>query len=341
MSARSYVVVALFGAGALSLVSVACSRSSAQTSATPPPKDVKELARRSLAEIDGSFKLPGLHQPVEVVRDEWGVPHIYAQNSDDLFFAQGYVMAQDRLWEMEWWRRELEGRLAEVLGPSAFERDRMARLLKYRGPFDDAEWTSYHADGKQIFTAYATASTPTSRHTPNNLPVEFMLTGIKPLPWTAETVVLREPAFGDAASELRLAMDVAKYGVKEANRRAAPDPWDDLTSARRDSTSSSISRGGDRRDENNGGGCRGPQVIEAYRNLVAAADDAARPAGRHDSRAGQQQLGRRRRDVADRQADRLERSAPRGHQSVAPLHRAPERAGLERDRRHRSRRLSA
>ena len=228
MPVRPYVVGAFFSACALSLVSVSCSGSSAQTSAPAPPKDVKELARRSLAEIDGSLKLAGLHQPVDVVRDQWGVPHLYAQNTDDLFFAQGYVMAQDRLWEMEWWRRELEGRLAEVLGPSAFERDRTARLLKYRGPFDDAEWTSYHADAKKIFTAYANGINAYITTHADRLPVEFVLTGIKPLPWTAETVVLREPAFGNASSELRLAMDVAKYGLKEANRRAAPDPWDDL-----------------------------------------------------------------------------------------------------------------
>ena len=102
---------------------------------------------------------------ITIYRDTWGVPHITARSTDDLFFAQGYVMAQDRLWEMEWWRRELEGRLAEVLGPSAFERDRLARLLKYRGPFDDSEWTSYHADGKQILTAYANGiNAPEWRH---------------------------------------------------------------------------------------------------------------------------------------------------------------------------------
>src|SRR5215468_8225771 len=112
MSNRHHVVVALFSACALSLLTVSCSGSSAQTPPPAPlkdPKDLKELARRSLAEIDGSLKAPGLHQPVDVIRDEWGVPHIYAQNTEDLFYAQGYVMAQDRLWEMEWWRRELEG----------------------------------------------------------------------------------------------------------------------------------------------------------------------------------------------------------------------------------------
>ncbi len=92
---------------------------------------------------------------MEVIRDRWGVPHIYARNTEDLFFAQGYVVAQDRLWQMEMWRRQREGRLAEILGPSAVARDRTARLLKYRGPMDDREWTSYHPEGKRIFTAFA------------------------------------------------------------------------------------------------------------------------------------------------------------------------------------------
>ena len=227
MAVRSSSFVALASASALSILAVACS-GSAQNPDRARPHDARELARQSLAQIDGTLNVPGLQQPVEVVRDQWGVPHIYAQNTDDLFFAQGYVMAQDRLWEMEWWRRELEGRQAEVLGPAAFERDRMARMLRYRGPFDDSEWTSYHKDGKKIFTAYANGINAYIRSHADKLPVEFVLTGIKPLPWTAETVVLREPAFGNATSELRLAMDVAKYGVKEANRRAAPDPWDDL-----------------------------------------------------------------------------------------------------------------
>ena len=155
--------------------------------------------------------VPGLHEPVDVVRDKWGIPHIYAKNTEDLFFAQGYVMAQDRLWEMEWWRRDLEGRLSEILGPDALEHDRLARLLEFRGPYDEAEWTNYHADGKRILTAYADGINAFIAAHADNLPVEFQLTGIKPLPWTAETVVLREPAFGNARDELRLAMNVGKY----------------------------------------------------------------------------------------------------------------------------------
>ena len=61
--------------------------------------------------------MPGLKEPVEIIRDQQGIPHIYAKNDDDMFFAQGYVMAQDRLWQLEMWRRWREGRLAGDLRP--------------------------------------------------------------------------------------------------------------------------------------------------------------------------------------------------------------------------------
>src|SRR5690606_38086069 len=112
------------------------------------------LAQAALSQIDGTLAVNGLQAAVEVVRDRWGVPHIYAASTDDLYFAQGYVMAQDRLWQMEMWRRSAEGRLAEVLGPNAVARDRYARLLKYRGPVDDKELTAYHPDARRIMRAY-------------------------------------------------------------------------------------------------------------------------------------------------------------------------------------------
>jgi len=82
------------------------------------------------------------------------VPHIYARNTDDLFFAQGYVQAQDRLWQMEMWRRFNAGRLAEVMGPDAVAHDRLLRLIQFQGPWDDQEFASYHPEGKRIFTAF-------------------------------------------------------------------------------------------------------------------------------------------------------------------------------------------
>jgi penicillin G amidase len=191
--------------------------------------DVRTLAKSALAQIDGTLTVPGLKAPVEIVRDTWGVPHITAQSTDDLFFAQGYVMAQDRLWQMEMWRRAAEGRMAEVAGPAAVPRDRAARLLKYRGPFDDVEWSSYHPDGRRIFTAYANGVNAFIAQHRDRLPIEFVVTGIVPEPWTIEQLVLRPPSFGDALNELQLARNVARSGVDAANRFANPDPPDTLT----------------------------------------------------------------------------------------------------------------
>ena len=187
------------------------------------------LAKESLSPIDGSLRVPGLKAEVEVLRDRWGVPHIYAKNTDDLFFAQGYVQAQDRLWQMEMWRRIGDGTLAEILGPSAVPRDRQARHLMYRGPFDDAEFTSYHVEGKRIFEAFARGVNAYIAQSANNLPVEFKLTGIKPQPWSARTPLLRRTNFGAAAGELRLARQVAELGIDEWNRRNRPTPYRVLT----------------------------------------------------------------------------------------------------------------
>ena len=155
------------------------------------PASLDELARQSLATIDGSLKIPGLKQPVEIIRDQQGIPHIFAKNEDDLFFAQGYVMAQDRLWQLEMWRRWREGRLAEIFGPKAVDYDARARLMMFRGPWDAKEWTSYHPDAERLFTAWANGHNAYIASHADNLPVEFKLTGIKPEPWTAKTVTLR------------------------------------------------------------------------------------------------------------------------------------------------------
>ena len=189
------------------------------------------LARSSLATIEGRQTIPGLRDSVQVIRDRWGVPHIYAQNIDDLFFAQGFVQAQDRLWQMDMYRRTWSGELAEILGPAYVAHDRLARLMKYRGPWDDREWTSYHPEGKRIFDAFARGVNAFIDQAGDNLPVEFKLTGLKPGRWSAETSLLRTQTaqpVGDARAELTLARSVVENGVAEANRRANPSPWRDL-----------------------------------------------------------------------------------------------------------------
>lgn len=238
-------------------------------SASPQvPERLRDLARSALTPLEGEQRLPGLRDSVEVIRDRWGTPHIYAQNTDDLFFAQGYVMAQDRLWQMEMWRRDKEGRMAEILGPSAVARDRQARLLRYRGPMDDREWTSYHPEGRRIFEAYAAGVNAFIAAHRDRLPLEFQLTGLTPDPWTAETVVLRTATFGDATAELNLARAVVRLGREAANRERNPDPWDDLAlpegldlSIIDDQVTTTGGRGGGR-----GGGT--PEILEPYRALV-------------------------------------------------------------------------
>jgi penicillin amidase len=85
--------------------------------------------RRCWPKTRGTIEVDGLQAEVTVVRDQWGIPHIYASNSHDLFFAQGYVHAQDRFWQMEFWRRIGSGRLSEVLGESALGQDRFIRTV--------------------------------------------------------------------------------------------------------------------------------------------------------------------------------------------------------------------
>lgn len=192
------------------------------------------LARTALARIDGTSSLPGLRDTVRVIRDRWGVPHIYAKNLDDLFFAQGFVHAQDRLWQMDMYRRTYAGALAEILGPEYVEHDRLARLMRYRGPWDEREWTSYHPEGRRIFQAFADGVNAWVAQAGDRLPVEFQLTGLRPGRWTPETSLLRTQTampLGDARAELTLARNVVQHGAEEANRRARPSPWRELVPA--------------------------------------------------------------------------------------------------------------
>ncbi len=170
--------------------------------------------------------IPGLRQPVEVRRDRWGIPHIYAKNQHDLFFAQGFVAAQDRLFQMEMWRRQGEGRLAEVIGPSAIERDRAARLFKYRGDMSK-EWTSYAPDAKSIVSAFVDGVNAYIAMAGDSLPPEFALLGFRPEPWTPEVPLTRVTGLsgvGNATSEVLRAALIAKLGKERVEEILPSDP---------------------------------------------------------------------------------------------------------------------
>src|SRR5574337_1711994 len=89
------------------------------------------VAERPAAQVAGRLEVAGLQAQVSVIRDRWGVPHIYAQNEEDLFFAQGYVTAQDRLWQMDLTRRAGAGRLSEILGRVTLNADKTVRTLGF------------------------------------------------------------------------------------------------------------------------------------------------------------------------------------------------------------------
>ena len=210
--------------------------------ASPPAAEsadtLLEQARTRLAQIEGEISLPGLQAPVEIIRDKWGVPHIYAQNQQDLFFAQGYVAAQDRLYQIEIWRRTGAGELAEVFGPDYLDRDRIARLVRYRGDMD-AEWQSYSPDSKQIAEAFTAGINAYIDENRDRLPIEFDLLDFEPGRWAPEDVLLRVAGLlmvRNVSQEIARAEMIAKLGVEKTAQffptdpviKLAPDPELDL-----------------------------------------------------------------------------------------------------------------
>ncbi|HWN44489.1 MAG TPA: penicillin acylase family protein, partial [Thermoanaerobaculia bacterium] len=174
----------------------------------------------------GRLAVAGLSRPVTVLRDTWGIPHIYAETQDDLFFAQGFVAAQDRLFQMEIWRRTAEGRLAEILGPAAVERDRVARLLRYRGDMD-AEYASYAPDARQIIESFVRGVNAYIESVSDRLPVEFEMAGFRPEPWTPEVCLSRVSALGVtgyAPLEVFRGILIRELGAEAAADLVPPDP---------------------------------------------------------------------------------------------------------------------
>jgi penicillin amidase len=173
--------------------------------------------------VSGTLALDGLSSPVRVVRDRWGVPHIYAQTRDDLFFAQGFTQAQDRLFQMDLWRRSVQGRLSQVLGANFIERDAMTRRVQYRGDLD-AEWASYGPEAKAVAAAFVrgvNAWVALARERP---PEEFALAGWTPEFWSPADLLNRTDVF--VASRIPIAESThADAIVADALRRVGAPPF--------------------------------------------------------------------------------------------------------------------
>ena len=188
-----------------------------------------------------TLTVAGLSQPVEVLRDQWGINHIYAGNEHDLFFAQGYAAARDRLFQFELWRRQATGTVAEILGPKELKRDIGTRLHKFRGDLR-AELNWYHPRGEAIVNAYVAgvnAYIAEATRTPSTLPVEFRMLGITPGAWTPDVVISRHNALlSNLGQEVNLAQAVKLLGAERVkdlqyfqggDPNITPDPAIDLT----------------------------------------------------------------------------------------------------------------
>ena len=142
-------------------------------------------ARAVLPQVTGTLQLAGLSAPIDIVRDKDGVPHIYATTENDALFAQGFVHAQDRLWQMEMQRRVANGRLAEILGPAAVDIDVMLRTLGIRRTAE-AMWAKYTPTERVPLEVYARGVNAYLATRRSPLPPEFWLTRAPaPEPWTA------------------------------------------------------------------------------------------------------------------------------------------------------------
>jgi len=128
----------------------------------------------------GRVRLPGLSGKVEVLRDRWGVPHIYAQSLWDLFYALGYVQAQDRLWQMDFYRRMATGSMAEIVGEAALPIDRLVRRVGFHRAASQ-EWDSLDDESRRLLDAYSSGINAYLATGP--LPLECLILRYRPKPW--------------------------------------------------------------------------------------------------------------------------------------------------------------
>ncbi len=138
------------------------------------------LLRQPKPRTRGKLCLNGLSAPVEVLRDRWGVPHIYGQTTEDVVTAQGFVHAQERFWQMDFNRRLVAGRLSEILGPVAVGVDRWMRTLTMRR-VTERETDSLDAESRSLLEAYAAGVNGYLATGP--LPLECRLLNYQPEPW--------------------------------------------------------------------------------------------------------------------------------------------------------------
>ncbi len=183
----------------------------------------------SVCSAADKLTIPGLSQPVEILKDRWGISHIYAKNEADLFFAQGYNVARDRLFQLELWRRQATGTVSEILGRGELKRDIGNRLFMYRGDLNrELNW--YHPRGAAIIEAFVNGVNAYIAETQKNpalLTPEFKMLGITPGKWTPAIVISRfNGLLGNIDEEMNIALAVHAIGVAKVKNLEYFQPAD-------------------------------------------------------------------------------------------------------------------
>jgi len=185
------------------------------------------FVRRPWPEVSGTMTAAGLTAPVKVVRDKSYIPHIYAQNEHDLFFTQGYVQAQDRLWQMNVSRHSGSGTLSELFGKATVDSDRYLRMMGLRRAAEQ-EWADMDPDSRAILEAYSQGVNAYIDSHRDRLPLEFTILGVSPSPWTpVDTLamgnVIAMSLSGNYTLELLRAQMIAKLGL-DVTQQLFPPP---------------------------------------------------------------------------------------------------------------------
>jgi len=178
-------------------------------------------------QLDGTLMVSWIKNKIEILRDQWGVPHIYAESVDDLFFGQGFVAAQDRLYQMEMWRRSAKGQLSEILGIEYLEQDRMARLMRYRGDMN-TEWSSYGESTYLICESFTRGINTYIESCGDHLPLEFKILNFHPRPWKAEDCLLRQfspRVTYNTSYEIARAEMITKVGLETTLKFFPTEPY--------------------------------------------------------------------------------------------------------------------
>ena len=180
-------------------------------------------ATAALPQLDGSVQAAGLSTPVSVLRDAQGMPHISAANVDDLLFAQGYVTAQDRLWQMDLNRRFGGGELAEIFGSGVLKVDQRHRMLRIRETAERLVATLSAGDREHL-NAYVKGVNALIDHQREHLPIEFRILRYTPAPWTAVDSVI----VGINISESLSTSFPTEHAREQISAKLTPDQAADL-----------------------------------------------------------------------------------------------------------------